>query len=447
MDMNNRKWIAVTSLLAVLWLPAAAQVVDKIDGIVDKNIILRSEIESQVLLISGGQESAPDDLHCEVFDQMLLGKLLVAQAEVDSVSVSEEEVEGELNRKIEYYISLIGSQEKFEEYYKKSVDEIKDEFRKDIRDQLVASRMRDKVVGEIDVTPSEVRDYFESIPEDSLPYFNTQLELSKVVIEAKVNDRAKAAARDKAQNIRDRIAAGEPFELFCELYSEDIASKADDCNLGYMPRGTFVPEFEAAAWNLDVGEVSDIVETQFGFHIISLEGRRGEMISVKHILIKAQTTTADQVAAYDKLDSIRHLIVTDSIPFFYAVREFSEDDFTRENGGVMLNPRTGSTILETDDIEPSLFFMVDTMEVGDITPPQPFLTQEGKEAFQIIRVDGKTPPHVANLEDDWNKVYEVARSNKQDEVLERWVKKKARKTYIMIDDRYKNCSNITSWIN
>jgi peptidyl-prolyl cis-trans isomerase SurA len=445
MGMSKIKYIAVVLVCWLGSLPVNAQIVDKIDGIVDKNIILRSEIESQVLLISG-QGEAPKDLHCDVFDQMLLGKLLVAQAEIDSVTVSDEEVEGELNRKIDYYISMIGSQEKFEEYYKKSVEEIKDEFRKDIRDQLVASRMRDKVVGEVDVTPSEVRLYFESIPADSLPFFNTQIELSTIVITAKVGTEQKQAARDKASDIRQRILDGEPFELFCELYSEDIASKADDCELGFMPRGTFVPEFEAAAWNLKEGEVSDIVETQYGFHVLQLVARRGEMINVKHILVKAQTTASDQVRAFNTLDSIRHLVLTDSLPFFYAVREFSEDDYSKENGGVMLNPRNGSTILEADDIEPAMFFMVDTMSVGGITSPQPYLTREGKEAFRVIRLDGKTPPHVANLEDDWNKIYEVAKGNKQNEVLERWIKKKARKTYIMIDDRYRSCENITSWL-
>jgi len=422
-----------------------AQVVDKIDGIVDKNIILRSEIESQVQLMST-QGGGYDGLHCDVFDQMLLGKLLVAQAEIDSVTVGPDEVEGELNRKIEYYISMIGSQERFEEYYDKSVDEIKDEFRKDIREQLIASRMRDKVVGEIDITPSEVREYFLEIPKDSLPFFNTELELSQVVITAKVNKTNKEAARLKAVEIRERIVNGEPFELFCELYSEDLGSKATDCELGLMPRGTFVAEFEAAAWNLEIGELSSVVETQYGFHIMEVLERRGEMINVRHILIKAQTSTSDQLVAKEQLDSIKTQIEHDSMSFFYAVKEYSEDDYSKDNGGVILNPRTGGTILETDDIEPQLFFVVDTMSIGELTAPLPYITLDGKEAYRLIKIDGKTPPHVANLEDDWGKIYEVAKGNKQNEVLEKWIKKKARKTYIMIDDRYKECSNITSWL-
>ncbi|MCP4120967.1 MAG: peptidylprolyl isomerase [Bacteroidetes bacterium] len=419
---------------------------DKIDGIVDKNIILRSEVESQVQLLSA-QEGGYENLHCDVFDQMLLGKLLVTQAELDSVSVGADEVEGELNRKIEYYIQMIGSKERFEEYYDKSVDQIKDDFRRDIREQLIASRMRDKVVGEIEITPSEVRDYFEEIPKDSLPYFNTELELSQIVVTAKVGKAQKEAARAKATDIRERIINGEPFELFCELYSEDLGSKETDCELGLMPRGTFVSAFEAAAWNLEIGEISEIVETQYGFHIIEVLERRGEMINVKHILIKAQTTTTDQMSARILVDSIKTELERDSISFFYAVKNFSEDLYSKDNGGVILNPRTGSTILETDDIEPSVFFVVDTLNPGELTSPLPYMTNDGKEAYRLIRVDGKTPPHIANLEDDWGKIYEVAKGNKQNEVLEKWIKKKARKTYIMIDDRYKACSNITSWIN
>jgi len=213
-----------------------------------------------------------------------------------------------------------------------------------------------------------------------------------------------------------------------------------------MPRGTFVAEFEAAAWNLEIGELSSVVETQYGFHIMEVLERRGEMINVRHILIKAQTSTSDQLVAKEQLDSIKTQIEHDSMSFFYAVKEYSEDDYSKDNGGVILNPRTGGTILETDDIEPQLFFVVDTMSIGELTAPLPYITLDGKEAYRLIKIDGKTPPHVANLEDDWGKIYEVAKGNKQNEVLEKWIKKKARKTYIMIDDRYKECSNITSWL-
>ena len=425
-----------------------AQIVDKIDGIIDRNIILRSDVEGQVEFFRS-QGEVGDDIHCSIFDQMLMGKLLVAQADQDStVVVGPDEVDAELDRKMEYYVQMIGSQDALEEYYGKTIDQIKDEFRTDIKDQLIASRMRQRVVGEINITPSEVRNYFDEIPTDSLPFFNTEFELSQIVVTAKVSAEQRLAAKTKADDIRARIIEGESFDVFCNLYTEDDASKETNCELGFVPRGTFVPEFEAAAWNLKLGEISEVVETQYGFHIIELIQRRGEDINVRHILIKAQTTTVDLILARDYLDSIRTKIVGDSISFFEAVKEFSEDKFSKDNGGSILNQRTGTGILKAEDIEPQTdFFIIDTMKVGQITKPLPFMTFDGQQAYRILKVDAKTPPHVANLKDDWDKIHEVAKSNKQNDVLERWIKQKARKTYIVIDDRYKTCNNITSWIS
>ncbi len=435
--------------LSVMLMAGAsnAQIVDKIDGIVDRNIILRSDIESQVELIKS-QGASDDKLFCDVFDQMLMGKLLVAQAILDSVTVAPEEVDAELDRKVDYYIQMIGSREAFEEYYGKTVAQIKDDFRADIKDQMLATRMRGQVVSEIDVTPSEVRNYFDEIPKDSLPFFNTEFELSQIVVTAKVSEEMRMVAKQKAEDIRARIMEGESFDVFCNLYTEDEASKSTNCELGFVPRGTFVPEFEAAAWNLSEGEVSEVVETQYGFHIIMLVGRRGEMINVRHILIKAQTTTADLLLAKLQLDTLRTNILSDSISFFDAVKEYSEDKYSKDNGGVIINPQNGLTILQADEIQPQTdFFIIDTMKEGQITAPLQYRTFDGKDAYRLVKVDSKTPPHIANLKDDWDKIYEVAKSNKQNEVLERWIKQKARKTYIMIDDRYKSCQNITSWLN
>ncbi len=423
-----------------------AQVVDKIDGIVDKNIILRSEVESQTQLMTS-QGETDENLHCQVFDQLLMGKLLVAQAAIDSVVVAPEEVENELNRKINYYISMIGGQQEFEDYYGKSVDQIKDDFRGDIKDQLVAGRMRQTIVGDVEITPSEVRNYFEGIPTDSLPYFETELELSQIVVTAKVSEMQKNEAKTKAEDIRTRIVAGEDFNTFCRLYSEDLASVKDNCELGLQPRGTFVPEFEAVAWNLKEGETSQVVETQFGYHILQLVERRGELINIRHILIQAKTTSEDLSIAEVKLDSIIDLLEQDTISFFYAVKEFSDDKQSKDNGGIITSPRTGATTLTAEDIQPPAdFFIVDTMSVGSISNPLIYQTRDGEPAYRIIKVDSRTPPHIANLEDDWDKIYEVAKTYKQNQVLERYIKKKARKTYIMIDDRYKKCSTVTSWL-
>jgi peptidyl-prolyl cis-trans isomerase SurA len=424
-----------------------AQIIDKIDGIVDKKIILRSDIESQVqLLMSQGE--IYDNMHCEIFSQLAMGKLLVAQAAIDSVIVADDEVESELERKINYYISITGSKQAFEEYYGKTIDELKDDFREDIKDQLIASKMRQQVVGELEVTPSEVRAFFNQIPPDSLPYFNTEFELSQIVVYSKVSDEQREAAKSKAENLRERIIKGEEFNAFCRLYSEDLSSVKTNCELGLVPRGTFVPEFEAVAWNLKEGETSEVVETQFGFHIIQLIERKGEFINVRHILIQAQTTLDDMDLAKNKIDSVLNLLQTDTLSFFDAVKLYSDDKYSKENGGVIISNQTGGTTLQSDDIQPaSDFFVIDTLEIGEISLPLIFQSEDGQSGYRIIKLDNKTAPHIANLEDDWSKIYEVAKSNKQNEVLESWIKKKARKTYIMIDDRYKVCGEYLSWAN
>lgn len=422
-----------------------AQIVDKIDGIVDKNIILRSEVESQ-LQIERSQGNNAEGLECEIFDQMLMGKLLVAQAAIDSVVVSPEEVDSELDRKINYYISIIGGQKEFEEYYGKSVDQIKDDFRSDIKDQLVSQRMRQQIVGDVEITPSEVRAFFDKIPKDSLPYFNTEFELSQIVVTAKVSPEQNEIARKKLESYRERILNGESFEKFCQLYSEDKASLEDDCELGFQPRGTFVPEFEAVAWNLKEGELSDIVETQFGFHILQLVERKGELINIKHILVQPKTSPDDVKVAKIRLDSIREQLMTDSLTFFKAVKEYSDDKYSKDNGGVIISQRTGNTILTAEDIQPSSdYFVIDTMQVGQVSKPMLYKTQNGVNAYRIIKVDAKTPPHIANLDDDYDKIYEVAKNDKQAQVLENYIKKKARRTYIKIDERYKSCSTMAQW--
>jgi len=439
--------IYFTGLLALMcWGVNHAQVVDKIDGIVDKKIILRSDVESQLQLIESQGESY-EDIHCDIFTQLVMGKLLVAQAAIDSIVVSPEEVEEELDRKINYYIGMTGSKEAFEEYYGKTIDELKNDFRGDIKDQLVARNMRQQVVGEIDITPSEVRTFFNEIPEDSLPYFNTQFELSQIVVNAKVSDDQNDAAKAQAEDIRTRIINGESFTSFCRLYSDDLSSVKDNCELGLVPRGTFVPEFEAVAWNLKEGETSEVIETQFGFHIIQLVARKGEYINVRHILIQPETTSEDLVMAKVKIDSVREMIVNDTLSFFKAVKEHSDDKFSKDNGGVLINPQTGETSLASDDIQPTAdFFVIDTLEIGEVSKPMLYQSPDGETGYRIIRVDSKTLPHIANLDDDWSKIYEVAKSNKQNDVLDRWIKKKARKTYMMIDDRYKSCESLTNWL-
>jgi peptidyl-prolyl cis-trans isomerase SurA len=375
--------------------------------------------------------------------QLIYNKILTNQALIDSLPLSSDEVEEELMRKINYFINVAGSQEQFEEYYHKTVEQIKDDYREDIREQMLSARMRQKIVGDIKVTPSEVKAFFDNLSKDSLPYFNATVELQQIVMKPRVSQEQQQAAKEKAQGILDRINKGDGFELLASLYSEDIASAQAGGLLDWAPRGTFVKEFEAAAFKLKAGEVSGIVETPFGYHIIQMVERRGDMIEVKHILIRPQSTSKDAEYAQKKLDSIRTDILTGKITFFQAVKDFSQDQQSKNVGGSLLNNETGSTLLEVNKIDPNLYLMVDTLSIGSITAPIMFQGDDGTPAFRIVKLVSKTEPHVANIKIDYDKMQNAARNDKEEIILQRWYAKNIKKTYLMIGDDYKQCPELS----
>jgi peptidyl-prolyl cis-trans isomerase SurA len=415
---------------------------DKVDAIVNDKIILRSDIENQLDLLSlrGKEETAN---RCKLLKQLIYNKILTTQAARDSLPISSEEVEEELTRKINYFISVAGSQEAFEEYYHKTVQQIKEDYRDDIKEQMLASRMRNKIVGDVKVTPSEVKAYYYKIPKDSLPYFNATVELQQIVMKPRVSDIQQKAARDKAESILARLKNGESFELLASLYSEDIGSAQQGGLLDWAPRGTYVKEFEGAAFKLKPGEISNVVSTQFGYHIIEMIERRGDMIQVRHILIRPQTTSKDAEYSQKKLDSIRTDIVDGKISFFDAVKLYSQDTHSKDVGGYMLNNENGGTVLDVDKIDPNLYLMVDTLTIGGITPPIMYQGDDGTPSFRIVKLVSKSEPHVADIKIDYDKIQNAAKSDKEEQVLQRWFGKNMKKTYLMVTDDYKNCTEIT----
>lgn len=411
---------------------------DKIDAIVNDKIILRSDIENQLDLLNlrgEGEEIS----RCELMEQLVYNKILTTQALRDSLPLGSDEVEEELTRKINYFISVAGSQEAFEEYYKKTVSQIKDDYRDDIREQMLAARMRSKILEDIQVTPSEVKAFFDKLSRDSLPYFDATMELQQIVMKPRVSDFQQKAAREKAEGILARIKSGESFELLASLYSEDLASAQDGGLLDWAPRGTYVKDFEAAAFKLKANEVSELVQTPFGYHIIQMIERRGDMIQVRHILIRPQSTSKDAEYAQNKLDSIRNDILEGKITFFSAVKEFSQDDQSKNVGGYVLNYETGGTILEVNKMDPTLYTLVDTMSVGAITPPTMYQADDGSIAFRIVKLVAKVDAHVADIRVDYDKIQNAARNDKETEILDRWFGKNIKKTYLMIADDYKDC--------
>ncbi len=416
---------------------------DKIDAIVNDKIILRSDIENQLDLLSlrGPEEQKS---RCELLERLIYNKILTTQALKDSLPLSNEEVEDELTRKVNYFISAAGSQEAFEEYYHKTVEQIKEDYREDIREQMLAARMRNKILGDIKVTPSEVKGYFDKLAKDSLPYFNATIELQQIVMKPRVSVVQQQSARDKAFGILERLRNGENFELLANLYSEDISSAQQGGLLDWAPRGTYVKEFEGAAFRLKAGEISDLVQTPFGYHIIEMIERRGDMIQVRHILVRPQSTSKDAEYAQNKLDSIRNDILNNKISFFQSVKDYSQDEQSKNVGGSILNYETGGTLLEVNKIDPNLYLMVDTLSIGAITSPIMFQAEDGSPAFRIVKLISKTNPHIADIKLDYDKMQNAAKSDKEEIVLQRWYDKNIKKTYLMVADEYKVCETLRS---
>lgn len=435
--------IRLTILLAAMTTWVTAQdngiILEELAAKLGGEILLASELLSNLdyqTAVSGGLSQ---DDSCQVIQSMFLNKLMVDQAKLDSIVVPDAQVEQELDRKIQYIIQTMnGDIERFQNYYGKNVSQVKKMMRKDMREQALARQMQASILGNVKITPREVIEYFESLPKDSLPYFNSEVEIGELVIFPEVNTEEREKAIALAVQIQNKIEAGENFNTLARTYSDDPGSARVGGDLGWQMRGTFVPEFEAAAFNLDDGEISDIVESDFGFHIIRMKGRRGNRIHVEHILIKPEITDADVEKAYQKLDSIRTLIVRDSMPWEVAVRQFGSDQVPSfHNGGRVTNPQSGNTFFETPALETNVYFAIDTIEVGGVTSPIEVTGgPQGDGYLKLIKLFSRTRPHTANLGQDYDKIKRAAILQRQEQYLLNWLRKKITNTYIYINPKY-----------
>jgi peptidyl-prolyl cis-trans isomerase SurA len=423
----------------------AQEVIDQVMGVVGSKIVLKSDIEKQYIQFLAQAGDEDEETKCNIFDQVILQKLMLNQAEIDSVTVSDAQVEGELDRRMRFYIQQIGSEEKLEEYFHTTIRELKDEFRDVIRDQLLVQTMQSKITKDITASPSDVRAYFESIPSDSVPYIDAELEIAQIVRMPAVSPEEKQAVRQQLEEYRRKIESGEAdFAVYAALYSQDPVSARKGGELGPFVRGTMVPEFESAAFSLKPGQLSPIVETKFGFHLLQLIERRGEQINVRHILLQPRINESEYRKCYEFLDSLQNKINAGSISFEDASSRFSDDEETKNNGGLMINPETNTTKLSPDKIDKVLFFQVDTMPLGKVSEPL-LMISEGKNAYRIIIVKNRIQPHKANLRDDYQKIQEVALMEKQNKALSDWISKKQQVTYIYINPVYSNCEVLKHW--
>ncbi|MEO8148696.1 MAG: peptidylprolyl isomerase [Bacteroidia bacterium] len=427
---------------------AQPQVLDGITAIVGSKIIMQSEVDQQYQAYIAQGNYANPDMKCQLLDQMILTKMLLHHAILDSIEVTDDQVNDAMDRKFRYFIEQFGSVEKFEAYYGKPVLEWRDEIRPIMKDNLLMQAMRDKIIKTQTVSPAEVKQYFNNIPKDSLPLINAEVEYAQLVKNVPYSQASKAECRKQLEDYRQRVIKGESdFGTLAVLYSQDKGSAANNGELGFVNRGDLVAEFEAAAFKLQAGEVSPIVETKFGFHIIQLIERRGNQINVRHILLRPTISNEDNIKAIAYLDSIADLITKDSLSFTDASQRFSDDEDSRFSGGTVMNPKTGNARWEVDEIDRDVFFQVDQLQVGEFTKSLPYSTSQGKSAYRILMLRSRTKPHVLNMGDDYQRLQELALQDNQDHALRDWIKRKKGSTFIQINPPYKDCAALKDWNN
>ncbi len=435
------------SLVSMNQIISQEVILDQVVAVVGKNIILQSDVESQYwqYRLQQGAKGSETTLKCRVFEDLLFQNLLLNQAQIDSIEVTDSEVEQTMDQRMRYFVGQFGSEEKLEEFYNKTILEIKEEMSELVRDQLMVQYVQQGIIENLNITPTEVRNFFKSLPKDSIPLINSEVEIGQIVRMPPVSIEEKIKIRDKIVALRERIVQGESLKTLAILYSEDPGSAKKGGEVGLARRGELFPEFEAIAYQLKKGEVSEIVETQAGYHIMELIERRGDYVNVRHILLRIQPSPIDLEKSRLYLDSIATLIEADSVNFEQAALKYS-DDPSKINGGMIVNPMTGTSRFETDQLDPQLFFVIDKLEIGEISQPVLFETEEGKQAYRIIYLKERTKPHTANLKEDYTAIQEWALEKKKLQEMDNWVLEKLDDAYVNIIEEYRNCNFYHNWL-
>jgi peptidyl-prolyl cis-trans isomerase SurA len=448
----TRSFILFIALLFAGTQLHAQQVADKIIVIVGKNrIILNSELEKQMAAAKAEDPTMHDSMKCQILERMVLSKFLLEQADRDSVYVTDDDVEGQLDNNIRYFTRQYGSKENMEKALGKTIYQIKDEYREVYREQLLAQKMQGQLMQNVKITPAEVKEFFDNIvrsDSSALIPIPATVELGQIVIDPPVSEELDKDAKDKITDIRKRIVeGGESFESLAGIYSNDPGSRDDGGSLGLIGRGDLVPAFSAAAFKLKDGEISPIVKTQFGYHIIQMIKRQGDQAQLRHILIHPAITSGDIKKALNKLDSVRSELISGKTTFQLAVGKYSTDENSKRTGGMIAEPNTGATQIELDKLDPAMLLMLDSLQAGSYSQPQVFNNEKGEKSCRIVYVKSRIAPHQVNLKEDYSKIQELALQQKKMLQVEKWVEQKVPTYYLNIDPEYRSCGNLNKWYN
>ncbi len=448
--MTKRKKVAflrfiATSILLITSLATSVRAqestsvnVDKIIAKVDNYIVLKSDLEKAYLdYLSRGEFSA-GNVKCGILQQLVQEKMFLAKSVIDSILVEDALVEAQLSSRMESVIARVGSVEELEKFYGKTREQLEEELFDDIREQMIIQKMQQEITSGLKVSPAEVKKFFNKIPKDSLPYFSTEVSASQIVIVPEAGKKQKEEVRKKMYEIKGRIIAGASFGQMAREYSDDPGSAAQGGQLPFFKRGDLAPEFEATAMSQKPGELSDPIETQFGYHLIEVQEKRGNTFRSRHILMMPQPSASDVESSRLFLDSLRTAILNDSISFQQAAKDHSDDQATSSNGGFFADGN-GSLRVSVEQLDPTIFFTLDTMTIGDITKPEKFQQPDGSYAFRILYFKEKVAPHQANLKQDYQKIATATLNEKRSKILNKYFLEAKDKVYIDIDSEYDFC--------
>ena len=440
--------IAIVAIFLSVTLMAQDKVVDQIVAVVGANIILKSEIEQMNIEQQAQGITSEGDMKCEIFENFLVDKLLVAEAELDTlIDVTPNEVNQTMDQRLQMYVQYMGSEKAVEEYFKKSIVEIKAEMQKGIRNQLLSQKMRSKIIENVTVTPSEVRYNFRNLTRDEIPTIPTQYEYAQITFEPQIDIEEENRVKSRLRELKKKIEEGASFATMAVLYSEGPSAK-DGGVIGYMGRAELDPAYAAAAFNLKGDKISNVVKSAFGYHIIQLVDKKGEKINTRHILIKPKVSIEAKEEAYNRLDSLAGMIRNNEIQFEEAARIFSFDKNTRNNGGLTINPNSMSSKFSAEDLDPDVSKIITSMHVNEISEPFETIDKENQQTvYKIIKLVNKIDSHKADLQNDYQHLAEMYLTKKKEEVFNKWVATQQSETYIRIDPTYSNCNfNFDNWI-
>lgn len=420
-------------------------VVDEVIWVVGDEPILKSDVEAMRLQGDADGVKWQGDPDCSIPEQIAVQKLYLHQAAIDSIEVSESDIQQGIDDQVNYWISLIGSREKLEEYRKQSISQIRQDMHDDFKNRQLIQKEQESLVKDIAVTPADVREYFRNVPADSLPFVPTEVEVEILTKQPKISQEEINRVKDQLREFTDRINKGEAtFATLARLYSEDPVSARQGGELGYVGRGTLDPEFANVAFNLtDPSKISKIVETQFGFHIIQLVDKRGDKINVRHILLKPRVSDSEIEETKLRLDSISNDIRTGKFTFEAAASYLSDDKDTRNSQGLMVNSdqQTGmrTSKFQMRDLPTEIARVVDTLKVSEISAPFQMINSKGQTVCAIIRLKNRTEGHRATINEDFQVMKDVVMSDRRRKKLHDWVVNKIKHTYVRMNDRYKTC--------